>query len=329
MRLQGTFTRKHLLGIFLAATAIAAVMGERAARPLRQVAGFLLPPLSDAPMYAVTQIGSGLSGRRPAAIGPKEADRLRRENDYLRRLSAYWRYREEVYRKRSEDLANFKGMYGATRDLACELIPARVVAAGTLPYDQTRMVSRTSPRRIQQGAAVTTRQILTQRSKVLPPRLTVVNANFLVGRITDSGAFTARLQLATDRNFRMHARIRRVIAPGRPRMVTVTEGDLPRTTPLGPENNHPIEVLAVGDGARRLVARQVKEYYKVRPGDLLVASPSQENVPTEIHIGKVVEVRRDREDARRVTVFIEPHADLENIRNVYILSPIEPPGSGS
>jgi len=325
MRFRTTFTRKHVLGILVALSVLASVSGPRVAGPLRQVAGFLLPPVSDLPMYAVTQVQSRLSPRQ-GGLSAVEAEQLRRENDYLRRVSAYWRRYGEVYRRRSEDLSNFQRMYGPTVDLACELIPARILAAGALPYDQTRMV-RGGGRKLRVGSPVTTRLLVTRRAKALPSRLAVVTSNFLVGRIVASGAFTARLQLITDPSFAIPVRIRRVIVPGqRRRWITVTGGELPRTAPLTAANNEPVDAIVRGTGTGRLVVRDVKEYHKIRPGDLLVASAAGGEMPTEVHIGKVVEVRRDPEDARRVTVLAEPHAPLAGLRNVYILSPIAPVG---
>ena len=325
MKIQVRFSRKHLLAILLALSVVGSVMGPQVARPLREAAGSFLSPLSDVPMWAVTRIGSRVSAPGQERITADEAARLRRRIDELQRTVASLRYLAELHRARGEDLANFQRMYGPTQDLACELIPARVVAAGSLPYDDTRMLARGSRRKIREGAAVTTRQLITNRSKALPPLLSVVNASFLVGRVTVSGAFTARLQLLTDRDFEIYARIRRVIS-SRPRdMVTVTDGKLPRTAPLTPASNDPIEVIARGDGARYMVVRDVEEQHKVQEGDLLVTTTEHGDVPTEIHIGEVIEVRTDAKDARRVTLIVKPHADLENIRDVYIVSPVEPP----
>jgi cell shape-determining protein MreC len=176
---------------------------------------------------------------------------------------------------------------------------------------------------IRPGDAVTTREIATNRSKALPPKLAVVNESSLVGRIVDSGAFTARLQLVTDRGFQISARIRRVIVPGRSRTVTITEGGLPRMTQLTPENNTPIDdVLAVGDGADMVMVPDVKAYYNVLPGDLLWASAEKEYLPVDIYIGKVEKVELNEKDSRRVTVYVRPYADVANVRDVFIISPL-------
>ena len=330
MRLRIALSRKHLLGLCLAFSMIACLSGPRLARPMRHLADFLLPPMSDAPMYLVTQLGSKLSAPDVRRVSLAEAKRIEEENEYLRRLVAYWRYEREMFLQRAQELANFQRLYGPTKDLACELIPAWVVAAGSLAYDGSRVVRHGGSDKVPVGAFVTTRDLLTQRSKALPPWLAVVNRNSLVGQIVDSGAFTARLQLVTDAGFRLPCRIRRVISPTAPRMVTVTEGSLPRRTTLTPENNEPIDVMAVGDGTRGLTVPNVKEYHGVLPGDLLLTAGRTASLPTEIHVGKVTKVQRDPKGVGFVTLHVQPHADLENLRDVYILSPLElPTGGGS
>ncbi|MCD6303842.1 MAG: rod shape-determining protein MreC [Planctomycetes bacterium] len=324
MKFRLALSRKQLLGVLLAASAVTSLAGARVAGPLRRLAGLLLPPLSDAPMDVVTRLGAELAADGPARMTPQQAEALRRRNDYLSRLAAYWRYESELYRRRAMNLANFQRMYAPAADLACELIPAHVVAAGTLPYDQTRMLRVTGSAKAPAGSPVTTRLLMTRRAKALPPKLAVVNANCLVGRIISSGAFTARLQLVSDAAFRMRGRIRRIIRPSRPRMVTVIDDKLPRQAPLTPEINDPIDVIARGDGAAGMIVDDVKEYYNVQPGDLLVTD-GQGGAGVEIFVGKVTRVERSAKDPHRVTLHVKPAADLDNLREVYILSPVKPP----
>lgn len=326
MRLQAALSKRHLLVLLLACSLAMSLLGWRVADPLRHATEFALVPFGDAPMYARTKLGAKLSRESAAPLTAEEAEKLRIENDYLHRLSAYWQAQSEVFERQTLLLANFQRMYGPSRDMACELIPARVVGAGSLQYDRTRVLSPGSRGGIKPGMPVTTRDLTTRRSKSLPPRLAVVNSSSLVGRVIDSGAFTARLQFVTDRNFQMNGRIRRVIAPGKSRMVTVTEGDLPRQTLLTAANNDPIEVLVVGDGSGLVIAPDVKEYYKVQPGDLLMASAEAENLPVDIHIGRVVKVEIDKKDPRRVKVYVRPHTDVANVRDVFIVSPMLPEG---
>jgi cell shape-determining protein MreC len=321
MRLAAV-SKRHLLAVLLLCSLAMSFAGSRVAS-LRHAAQFALAPLGDAPMYAATRIEARLNRKAEPRLSDEQVEQLEAENRYLRRLSDYWQAQSEVFERQAQRLANFRRMYGPTSDIGCELIPARVVGAGSLPYDRTRVLSGGGRQGIVPGAAVTTREVVTNRSKALPPLLAVVNESSLVGRIVDSGAFTARLQLVTDRGFQISGRIRRVIVPGQVRTVTVTEGSLPRTTQLTPENNTPIDdVLAVGDGGSMVVVPDVKAYYNVQPGDQLWASAEKEYLPVDIYIGRVEKVERDAKDAHRVKVFVRPHDDVANVRDVFIISPL-------
>ena len=321
MKLRSWLSKKRLLACLLAVSGITTLTGWGAAHPLRRAAAFVLAPLGHGPMYAVTHLKRQVAANE-GEMSPEQAGRLREENRYLRWMVSQWRYQAELYSRRARELANFQRLYGPIRDLSSELIPANVVAADSLPYAHTRRVRSSAATKA--GEYATTRQLLTKRS-----RLAVVSASALVGRIVEPGAFTARLQLLTDPAFRIQGRIRRIINPRRPRMVTVTRDNLPRTTTLTPENNLPIDdVMVRGDGGRRLIVEHVKAYHNVRPGDLVVTSGRERMIPTEIHVGKVVDVQPDAKDPRRVTVFVQPHADLEALREVYIISPFRTASSG-
>lgn len=316
------FSKSHLLAILLLCSLAMSFMGSRVSLPLRHATQFVLAPLGDAPMYAATKIQARLNRQAEPQLSDEQVKQVQAESRYLRRLSDYWQAQSEVFERQAQRLANFQRMYGPTVDLSCELIAAHVVGAGSLPYDRTRVLSGGVRQRISPGAAVTVREVATSRSKALPPNLAAVNESSLVGRIVDSGAFTARLQLVTDRGFQVSARIRRVIVPSQVRTVTVTEGSLPRTTQLTPENNTPIDVLAVGDGADMVLVPDVKAYYNVQPGDLLWASAEKEYLPVDIYIGKVEKVQLNEKDSRRVTVYVRPHANVADVRDVFIISPL-------
>jgi len=322
MRLHAAISKRHLLVLLLFCSLVMSFLGLGVARPLRRAMAFVLAPLGDAPMYAKTKFGARLNREPTEPMTPDEAQKIRAENAFLRKVSAYWQARSEISERENAGLKNFQGTYGPIRDMACELISARVVGAGALPYDRTRVLSSGSRGGIKSGMPVTTQDLTTKLSKSLPPRLAAVSSSSLVGRIVDSGAFTARLQLVTDLNFQMKGVIRRVVVPGKQRMVTVTEDGMPRQTLLDVSNNTPIKVLVTGGGSGLVIAPDVKEYHKVREGDLLLASAEAENLPVEIRVGTVVKVETDKKDPRRVKVYVKPHTDVANVRDVFIVSPI-------
>jgi cell shape-determining protein MreC len=321
MRFRTTWTKRRSLLLALAVSVLTIVMGPGAARSLRNGADFLLAPAGEAPMYAATAL-KGLGGEDQARQATREeVEQLRIDNAYLQRLAGHWKRQEEIQKRRAEELANFQALYRPASDLACELIPARVVGQSGLPYHRSRMLRTPLARPNYEGSPVTMRTLLTDRAKSLPPKLAVVTGSVLVGRIDEAGAYTARLRLVTDRGFEMAGHIRRNIDPAKPRMVTVTEGDA-AVAPLTPENNKEIEVNARGDGSAGMIVEYVKAYHNVLAGDLLVTSGEEAFVPTEINVGVVTEVRPDAKDPHRSTLRVRPHADLDSLREVFVIVPL-------
>jgi cell shape-determining protein MreC len=286
----------------------------------------VLTPFSGAPMRVATRLSAALSARQGEMLTKAEARELRAENAALRSQADHWQAASEHWHARFRQLENFQKMYGPISDMACELIPARVVGAGSLPYDQGRVVNSGSRHGVAAGDLATVRTVATSRSKALPEKLAVVTESSLIGRVTDSGAFAARVRLVTDKDFQMSGRIRRLISPNRPRTITVTHGSLPRTEPLTKENNARIDVLFHGDGAGMIVVPGVKAYHNVLPGDHLYASSAEQNIPIEIRVGEVVKVEPspDAKDAHRVRLHVRPFADVAHARDVFIISPIWP-----
>jgi len=325
MRLKTKWTKRRGVAAALAASAVLTLLGRTASRPLRHAADLLLAPVGAAPMYAATALKGLGRDERTARAGEEQVRRLRQENRYLSYLAGHWKYQHQLQKRRAQELANFHALYRPTSDLPCELVPARVVGTGGLPYTRSRILHTPSRDDIIPGEPVATRLLLTDLSKALPCQpehlFAVVTGSALVGRIVSAGAYTARLQLLSDRDFQMAGRIRRVIDPSRPRMVTVTEGAAAEVT-LTPENNRQIEVIARGDGADGLIVEHVKAYHNVRPGDLLVTSGDDRVLPTEINVGQVTEVRPEAKEPHRVTLRVRPHADLGTLRDVFIVVPL-------
>jgi len=331
MRFQAV-SKRHMLMVLVLCSLALALAGSRAALPLRHAAQVILAPFGDVPMYATTSLTTALNQEPAPKLSAAEVEQLLRENKQLRKQSHMWQSNCERYYLQTLRLKNFQRLYGPTVDLGCELISARVVGAGSLPYDRGRVLSSGRRESVDVGELVAVKDEVTEldlatgRTKALPPKLAVVTESTLVGRVVDSGAFTARMQLVTDKGFRMKGRIRRVISPAKPRMITVTNGSMPQMTQLSSANNAAIDVLITGNGDGRVVVPGVKAYHNVLPGDYLYASTDEQNIPIEFYIGKVekVEPSPDAKDAHRVRIVVRPHENIAGVRDVFIVSPISP-----
>jgi len=329
MKIRLRYTRKALLAVLLAASAVLALLGPGPSGWLRGVAQVVLAPLGDGGMYLTTAFESHASESAMRPISPAEAKRYQEE---IRRLGGQVHGVTQEYlraKRRLEDVQGIRGLYGPIRDLPCELIPARVVGADSLPYGSTREINAGGADGAGPGAMVTTRKLITDRSKALLPaklraitavqRLHTVAGSVLVGQLVATGRFTARLQLVTDRGFEMPARIRRIIDPADPRTIkTATASEK-----LTKRNNTPIDITVRGDGAGGLVVREVKADHNIRPGDWLVTNGGDDFLPVEVRIGTVVKVVDHSERPNwHVTVHAAPAVDLSAVRNVYIVLPV-------
>jgi cell shape-determining protein MreC len=317
MKVLAGLTKPWMVALLVAAALAMSLAGRGCSSRLRNAVQPFLTPFGDAGMYLAVALRGG---SRSEGLSPREARQLREENQHLLDEANYFRRQWEEARRDLDNVLKLSASFGPAIGTACEIIPARVVAEDSLPYGQTRAVNVGARHGAMSGSAV----ILTDRSKALPAGLAVVTTAALVGRLVDAGAFAARMQLVTDRDFKVSARIRRLVDPNRPREITIIrEGSAAREV-LTERNSVPLDVQAVGDGADGLVVSHVPEIDNVLPGDLLVTA-GEGLLPVEMRIGRVREVQRDPQHPHHVTLKVDPEADLSSLREVYIVLPIAPP----
>lgn len=319
MRVLGRPFKQLVLAVLLAAAVILAFLGAGVSRHLRNTANYILAPFGEGGMYVATafKAHSGKLGQR--AISPKEALHLTEINvELMGRLKTVEAELARVIRTQ----VILRGLYGQIPYGQWELIPAQVIGSGSLPYGEVRALNVGENNRATAGAQVTTRRILTDRSKALPNSLATISSTALVGELTSTGAFTSELRLVTDRGFRTAAKILRMINPDNPRKITVTKGANASERPLR-SSDPPLDVWAQGNGRGVLIVRGVNAYDNVLPGDWLVTGGNDSALPGRIRIGKVVEVQDDpQQRGLFVNLRVKPHADLQSLREVFIVLPI-------
>ncbi len=309
---------RFVLTVLLAGAVVLIAVGPRAAGPLRRMAHYVIAPFGDPAMYVTTAF-KGFVGRESEGISTDEARRLRDTNDRL--YGAVVALGNEVRRLKLQRSKMEHLGFGPLKDFPCALIPARVVAGESLPYGETRLVNRGTAQGARQGARVTTRKLWTDRAKDLQGRWATIAGEALVGRLTESGAFSARLQLLTDRRFELRARIRRVINAANPRKITVIEKDTAAERTLTQENNVSVDVVVQGDGADGLVVKTVAGRHNIQPGDWVFTRNDEAFLPATIRVGKVSAVGPDPDHPAFMTLKITPFADLDALREVFIVVP--------
>jgi hypothetical protein len=319
-----TGASKGSIFMFLMVLSVASIaIGPRLGALLRPPAQAVLAPLSEGGMYLSTMFKAKVHDLGSDSISSQQARDLQAYNQTLAGQADA--LKAELVSTRRQ-LATVQKMdhllFGPLEDIPCELVSARVVGGDSLPYGQTRTLN---VRRASAGLPVTTRNLMTDRSKALPPRLSVitpwcqleeVSGCFLVGRLIDTGEFTARLQLITDNGFSIQARIQRNIDPTHPR--DVIDNGVRKT--LNTELPQLIEIKVKGDGVGALRAYSVKDDYKVQAGDLLVTCNDDPLLPAQVRIGEVTEVTPATKSGFN-DLRIRPLADLAGLREVYVVVP--------
>jgi cell shape-determining protein MreC len=316
-------TKPNALLVLMVLSLAAAIFGKGLTARLRQVVHVFIAPLGDGGMYVVTSLRSGSGEQAARNLSLAEIQRLIDENRRLReqlaeadrRVAAEAQYRRDVV----EDIQRIRSSFFPGGDIACELIPARVIGADSMPYGQMRVLNQGASAGARQGAVVVSRLLMTDRSKEMPPKLAVLTASAVVGQLSAAGAFTSQLQLVTDRGFHMPGRIIRRIDPNRPRQISVMAHGAAALETLNERNNKAIPVQARGDGAGGLTVGEVPAYENVLPGDWLVTTDDNPYLRTEVRIGTVLKVEPDPDDQRLVRLRVRPFEDLASLRRVYIL----------
>jgi cell shape-determining protein MreC len=310
------------------------LLGSTVSMYARRLTGWAFAPFGDAGMYVVSRAGETVEDLTSKPLSGAEARRLRRRVEALQsQLENYRTALDDLARRRGRRDRLLRALYRSQKKLfgevppeefPWELVSARIVGTDSLPYGSGRMLNAGSNVGVIDGAKVTTRVVLTNRSKAMVgEKLATVSSQALAGEVIDSWAFGARLRLVTDRSFAVNALIDRVVDPNDPRTVTVvTEGNASKQKLTA--KHPPVMVRAVGDGADGLVCDDVPEIHNVQPGDVLYTQESLYYLPARVRIGTVDRVEKQLKTPSFVTVHVKPWADLDSLRDVYVVVPSKP-----
>ena len=201
-------SRRYVALGLIGAGVVCALLGTGFASRIRNLAGVALAPFGDGGMYLTSAIQDRVGGLGRRALSPSTAESIQAERREIEgRLIAL----EAEYSRLVDETVEMARLYAPREMGGWALVPATVTGAGSVPYGESRALNSGSADGVAANVAVTTRALLTDRSKALPEALAVLGGENLVGRIVSSGAFTARLQLVTDKKFRTPALILRKV----------------------------------------------------------------------------------------------------------------------
>ena len=321
MKLPRRISKQSVFVALMIAAAACSLLGRRVADPMRGFVQFALVPLSDPMMYLTDAVKTRLDEAGARSFSPAEGAELLRQNELFQ--FHYVRLLEEL-RQAQDRVAAVQKLHhrlaGPSDDFPCELIEARVVSAAALPYENSRVVNAGTSDGVSDGSRVLSRLLKTDRTKSLPPNLAVIVNESLVGRVSRSGQYAAVLELVTDRKFEIGGRIWR--NPQKERQILVGSA----WQKLTPQNARLDTALAArGDGVGELVIEQVPVNHKIMPGDWFVTREDQAFLPANVLIGTVSQVKDDLKHPGMTTLRIRPAADVDAVRDVYIVLPLKEP----
>ena len=317
-------SRRTVLAILLAGSGLLFILGPRISGRLRTATNWLFAPFGDAGMGVTTAFRAHLEGLDVSEMEPAEVRRILNRNESLQaQIHALEADNAELRRRDAFAHVFREDLFGGRDPLPCTLVPARVVGSDSLPYGATRILNAGANEGAARDQRVTTRELLTGRPGVLPRGYEVITGSALVGRISETGPYIARLQLITDPGFRVRANVRRIYNAAAPRRIRIDEGGVPKVIPLTESlaARELIKVKLKGEGFGRMVAVNVKAWHQVRPGDWVQTCRDDARLPAEVRIGKVIKVVPNADNAHFVTLHIAPHAHLDSLREVYIVCP--------
>lgn len=321
MKLHPRMTKSRALAALVILSIITSLWGAGLAGRLRSVVAHVVAPLGHGPMYLATAVKKRTDSPAAEALTAEEHRRLREEMLALRGQREWLLQLVVKYKTQLQNQEAFCKRFSPTEDIPCELIPAQVAAADSLPYGDTRLVPVGGSQGAEPGSRVTTRELLTDRAKALPPNLSVVTRASLVGRLTETGRFAARVQLAIDPGFRMEAIVRRDVDPGSPREVEVRRpGGGTTNEVLTTANNHPVEVTVEGTG-NALKVEFVKRGHGIREGDHVFTRSDSRLLPVSVYIGRVTRVKDVAKQPSYVSLWVQPYLDFGSLRDVYVVVP--------
>jgi cell shape-determining protein MreC len=309
------------LSTLLLAATILTLLGPGVSGHLRSMVHWAFAFPGDAGMYLTTSLKEMLGPAETLSL--EDARVLREENQALRRTLL-------TRQQRIEDLTAklhggvklynrvFSGQFAPGSDVPIRLIAARVVAADSLPYGWTRVINLGTQKGVRKNMVATERRLLTDREKAIPfEPLPALSTSALAGRVVETAAYTARLQLVIDRGFESPVQIRRIPNPDNPRTIRIgaLEKPLTATTP-----NPPISGIAYGDGKEGIDIPDVPAVANIRPGDIVQTDSALGALPASILIGTVTEILPAKHPGR-VTLKVSPACDFSTLRYVYIVVP--------
>lgn len=185
------------------------------------------------------------------------------------------------------------------------LIPAQIVAGDSLPWRDSRLIDQGTLRGVRRGHTVVSNYGVTAgQNEGVQAGMSILVGESLVGEIVQVSTHTSRVLLITD----------------------------PEATPRWIRVGHQTEqgivyvreemlLKGVGNGRMRIsdVSHDYIERQEIELGDWVVSTGADRQLPVQLVVGRIVDMRRDDDNAVLYNLTVEPLVDVRQLRRVYIV----------
>jgi cell shape-determining protein MreC len=196
------------------------------------------------------------------------------------------------------------------------LIPARVITADLLPWRSSRLINAGSLQGVHRGSAVVSRYFTIDRGEedgVLDGMAILLREEFIGVVDKQTGTHTSRVKLLSDVSTEMKVRIGRFTDAG---FTTLDRNFWLKGRGSG--------VMEIGDVEQRDVEQGV-----VQVGDVVLAAPISGRLPGALTVGRVVNIRPDRDNPLLAILTVKSSVDEESLHRVYVYDPDNATESGA
>ena len=241
----------------------------------------LIDPIKDLALRGVSgaqrSISTSFYNIRDFLTAPRNLQELIQKNSQLEQRIAELEAEVVTLREQAADVNRLNALLGTAEDHPeNRYIAAKVIGRDTSPFLHYLILDKGSDVGVRRG-------------------MPVVNEKGLVGRITEVSATASKLQLITDPDSVINARIQESRSEG----------------------------ILIGLPTGELQLTYLSQDIPVNVGEIVVTSGLGGGFPSEILIGRVVSIHR-RDYELYQTAIIEPRSDFSRLEMVLIITNFEP-----
>ncbi|MFN2298046.1 MAG: rod shape-determining protein MreC [Anaerolineales bacterium] len=241
----------------------------------------MISPIKDLALRGVTgaqrSITTAFFNIRDFLTAPRNLQELIQRNSQLEQRIAELEAEVVTLREQAADVDRLNALLGTARDHPeNRYVAAKVIGRDTSPFLHYLILDKGSDMGIRRG-------------------MPVVNEKGLVGRITEVSATASKLQLITDPDSSINARVQESRSEG----------------------------ILIGLPTGELQLTYLSQDIPVNVGEIVVTSGLGGGFPPEILIGRVVSVHH-RDYELYQTAIIEPRSDFTRLEMVLIITNFEP-----